>query len=1362
MTSTDLESIVSIIFQENANRSAKGLQSDLGVQNRFMKSYKTRYFLELIQNARDAIVKAGQKEGKIKAWFEGEVFYFANNGIQFDKGGVESICYPAISTKDEKEMVGHKGIGFNAILEITDCPEIITTVGTFRFSTEDTANILKINSDQLPLFQFPIFGEQSVISLFPELASQGYTTVIKIPLTKKTNAAEALKKALEISGQDIVFLSAINHLDIGDQVKKISPQAPYIRLLDQGKPSLFRQFEHKFHLSADQISLYDEDEREQFQKSTAVECKFLLRCDEDGRFLTDRNSKLYLFYAMDVITGFSFSIHSFFSVSIDRKNLTKESRLNSDLFKAISDYLTGAFLDDIKHNFKEQVLSILTYTKQQNGYLEPLYAAVKTALSNKAFIYHPAANEFLTPSQILLVTEEENRLFSDSKLGNKYLLHINDNLIYNWLKNECGVKTLDRFFVQEHIESKCDECKTMPDFFSRLYNQNFHWQYPLSTKKILLTQHGNLVAGNVADVYYQRKAELHTPEALEARLAFLHPSIKVDDIRESSAKLLGLKEYSEDQLIAAAIALFLENSPVDAPIVALDIIRFFKRLNTFNLDNIFRISRTLQLPVIHKKTGVKTWKNLFHHPIYFENFEFTEAYLDEYYFADISLLQETPTETGWTDYLQKIGVWNKPGMYIAEERRTSPIDQSKSIDNDRLFHLPTGAVGQSFTNVLINEWADYHKFITAHSGTSLSLRIQSASNTVEADKIQYSSAIFQLKNTEWLYVPDYPQLLKTQNVIAISETDYHKVANQILLEYLQLIKLDFVTDKEFIIDLGIIHLSNNSVDNYENLLSFVEKKFPDFGQPKERTAFEKFYNRILTYLHDFLNTVNGREYEVKQFEQSYFLCRSLIDQSLSWAQGKDIINVDQKTFLDQLIASDLLIKIRHPYSFTKKDRNEWGKYGQRIGRPLSKLVKTKIVSEGNFCELITVLSNPEVVVAFVEDDQANNFNQETLELLRGKMICEHSPLRVEMDIEGQQFALTHQYFTTGEKDKTILHIDSSLTDFRDKKLSAALSDFFEHFADMEMKRLDLIIEDIQRLISQKGKYKYATDRDIDINRLSEIALVFDKGITTAPIPIAVKSDTQTIQTTGLGVAVEVQTVIETHEVKDVALIGGLDENLATIDNLLFHPVVGFDGTTPASMSATNQNATNGHGTGGGGAGVRTLLSERSRKNIGFLGEYYIYKMLIGRYASLLQLLGLDSADPFETEWFNINRLQDPSAKDGSIGRGCDIQISNEKAIEVKAMIGTSDIITLTKNELTKMRLMGDEYYLVILKNLLDTDKFFTTVVKNPYQHILDGTLSFVEAQLSAPATKSSEIFNMNVIPETEVNHLLNEVKSNLN
>lgn len=158
----DLEKIVTSIFQENAKRSDNGLLSDRNVQGHFSKSYKSRFFLELLQNARDAIVQAHQKEGKVNAWLRDNTFYFANNGIDFDEDGVNSICYPAISYKKGLELVGHKGIGFNSVLEVTDCPMIVTRFGAFYFDYQETSKRLGREPDKIPLFQFPHYLENPV------------------------------------------------------------------------------------------------------------------------------------------------------------------------------------------------------------------------------------------------------------------------------------------------------------------------------------------------------------------------------------------------------------------------------------------------------------------------------------------------------------------------------------------------------------------------------------------------------------------------------------------------------------------------------------------------------------------------------------------------------------------------------------------------------------------------------------------------------------------------------------------------------------------------------------------------------------------------------------------------------------------------------------------------------------------------------------------------------------------------------------------------------------------------------------------------------------------------------------------------
>jgi hypothetical protein len=85
LSSEVLQAIITRILKGNYNREAIALHSDRGVQNHFTKSYQSRFFLELLQNSRDAISLGKIGEGKIKTWVSDGVFYFANNGAEFNE-----------------------------------------------------------------------------------------------------------------------------------------------------------------------------------------------------------------------------------------------------------------------------------------------------------------------------------------------------------------------------------------------------------------------------------------------------------------------------------------------------------------------------------------------------------------------------------------------------------------------------------------------------------------------------------------------------------------------------------------------------------------------------------------------------------------------------------------------------------------------------------------------------------------------------------------------------------------------------------------------------------------------------------------------------------------------------------------------------------------------------------------------------------------------------------------------------------------------------------------------------------------------------------------------------------------------------
>lgn len=1335
LSPNSLKEIVNRVFNENAGKDPLGLLSDRGVQNHFATSYQSRFFLELLQNARDSIVSNKVKEGKIKAWIEGGNFFFANNGAEFNEKGIKSICYPAISTKTDKSMIGHKGIGFNSILEITDHPMIITNAGTFLFSNELAAykiNNIEKPATSLPLFQLPLYNEDTIAENYPILNDQGFTTIFKFPLDKRISPQEVLAQASAINAQDVIFLSNISTLEIEGDIKQILIKAPLIRFSDNLGIRTFKQFESNFLFSEENIEKFLDDEASQFKSNSQAECKFLLELGQDGRFLPDKSAKLYLFYALNLETGFSFSIHSFFSVTIDRKSLSGGSPLNSNLFAVLAEYYCGEFLTLIKKDFTIDVLKILAYQRVGNSGLNEFYNLLKKNLVNKEFIYHPAVNVFLSPNNVLLVTKKEFELFRNGVLGDKYLLYVSDTSIEIWLSSECEVGRLTNAFILSHIEKKCIEFVHDDSFFQDLYNLSKTNTLDLSNKKVLLSANGSLLAGNEQEVYHQLNERFFTPVVLEKTLAFLKKEIKVDDFSESQRRLLGLTDYSVEALLSAALRLYkkyldVESSEYEETV--LEIIRFLKKLNP---ENKVRIKDDISFPVIHKLTGSKSWKNLLQTAVYYYDYDFAETYEDDFYFINIDLLRGNENFTEWKLFMDELGVWKTPAAIINPNRSFLP-DGINYIDNDRLFHIPKGKISLEFSNAIIKNWFIYREFIISTEPANKIFKLKS--NTDENARISNCSLIKYLKNSPWIPTigidKDYSK--KPNDVIAIDSVDNIKTQNQILHKYLNVIVLNAVTDRLFIKDLEICHLQLHSLENFKSILKLIQQNYPILDQVKDRNGFEKMFNRILTYLYDYLSILQNDDIQIRSLKEDFFLSKSFIDMSLKWSKGKDTIHVNNQSFFDKMAALDITRYVDNPFTFTKKDRNEWGKFAQKIGRPVSGIIKTEITSEGEPTGL-TLFQDIEVVIAFVEDDQKGNFSDHELEAFRDHHIILHNELIIKATVDEKETNLPQEFYVQGEKQKTILHINRKILGLDSKALGSALAAFFEQYTGDEMRRLDLTIRDILTYQKQRDKYRYASKRNIDLQRIEEIATILSNGLLMKKDLNITPKAIGTVLPREVASEVIKTEVTEVTEILEVVLKNGHHEFLKTLDEITDTKVTCFIGTPQhTSFFHKNFSGYEVNSNNSSGATIPSRYSANSLKDIGFYGEYYVYKKIISGDEKLLKQLGLDLSGIDILEWFNIHRVTDKNLRDESMGMGCDMCFpSSGISIEVKAMKSQSEIFNITAKEFARMKIQKEKYFLIIVKHVYDPALIEMLVIQNPYQQFLLGNISFIEAKISSP------------------------------
>lgn len=197
-------------FREDANA-----EEDL-----VLGSYRDRLVVELAQNAGDAALRAG-RPGTLRLTLRedafGPVLVAANTGAPLDRAGVESLSTLRASTKRDGEgSVGRFGVGFAAVLAVTDSPTVLSAGGGVRWSAAETRELvlgtpelateLTSRQDHVPVLRlpFPTTGEP------PE----GFDTAVVLPL-RDAAAAELVARLLaSVDDALLLALPGLSRLEI--------------------------------------------------------------------------------------------------------------------------------------------------------------------------------------------------------------------------------------------------------------------------------------------------------------------------------------------------------------------------------------------------------------------------------------------------------------------------------------------------------------------------------------------------------------------------------------------------------------------------------------------------------------------------------------------------------------------------------------------------------------------------------------------------------------------------------------------------------------------------------------------------------------------------------------------------------------------------------------------------------------------------------------------------------------------------------------------------------------------------------------------------------------------------------------------
>ncbi|MET0133701.1 MAG: hypothetical protein ABW215_08915 [Kibdelosporangium sp.] len=185
-------------FREDANA-----EEDLR-----LGAYRDRLLVELAQNAADAagsggVLRLSLVDNELRA---------ANTGTPLDADGVAALASLRASAKRDGGTVGQFGVGFSAVLSVTDEPEVVSTTGSVRFSARRTREIPALErhvaerSGQVPVLRL-VWPSEAV-------APAGFDTEVRLPLRPEIDAAALLAGFAEQAPDLLLALPGLAAIEV--------------------------------------------------------------------------------------------------------------------------------------------------------------------------------------------------------------------------------------------------------------------------------------------------------------------------------------------------------------------------------------------------------------------------------------------------------------------------------------------------------------------------------------------------------------------------------------------------------------------------------------------------------------------------------------------------------------------------------------------------------------------------------------------------------------------------------------------------------------------------------------------------------------------------------------------------------------------------------------------------------------------------------------------------------------------------------------------------------------------------------------------------------------------------------------------
>ena len=323
--------------------------------------YQHRQLYELVQNSADALwrdpsdkatrdIGAENSRGRVEVRLTSQCLYCADDGDAIDSNGVKALLFSHLSPKRATSQIGTFGLGFKALLGISDCPEFFSRSGSFGFDRADSRRMLKEvapTAERFPVLRLPKpvnpMESQQQDGVLCQMMKWA-VNIVRVPL-KPGVGSDLRKQMRDFPAEVLLFVPHVKNLELVDDGEGVhrSVNLRHVegeyQLVDGSDTSRWMLFEKTLALTSDAC-----DDQRPGDDRAEVPIRWAAPLER-----LDRPGKFWAFFPTNTPSLVPGGLNAPWKTNEDRQNLLT-GRYNDELIEAAAELIAVS----IPHLYDEE------------------------------------------------------------------------------------------------------------------------------------------------------------------------------------------------------------------------------------------------------------------------------------------------------------------------------------------------------------------------------------------------------------------------------------------------------------------------------------------------------------------------------------------------------------------------------------------------------------------------------------------------------------------------------------------------------------------------------------------------------------------------------------------------------------------------------------------------------------------------------------------------------------------------------------------------------------------------------------------------------------------------------------------------